>query len=97
MDNQITLAEMFYTIRDTQLDLADSVVQLGRILIGILLLNGCAFALMLYQWVSHSMLAPICAALLVTTLAAVFWTWYALPEDIDEALGHENILEFLDK
>lgn len=97
MENRTTIVEMFHALRDTQIDLADSIVQLARLVIGSLLLLLCTLGIMLYQWISHALLAPLCIGLLVVALAGICWAWFALPSDIDELISDSAVREFEEK
>jgi protein-S-isoprenylcysteine O-methyltransferase Ste14 len=91
------LLEMFHALRDTQVDLADSIIQIARLVIGCLLLLIGTLGLMLFQWLNHSMLPYLCAGLLTLAIAGICWAWFALPSEIDELFEPTAPAEFGEK
>lgn len=97
MGNKTTDAEVFYALQQGLFEVAQSIVQLSKLILASFALTLCAFGLMLFQWVNHSLLAPICAGLVVTTIVALFWCWFALPEDLTELFERIEVPKLSEK
>jgi hypothetical protein len=97
MENKTTYADLFRALQHAQHELAETLVNLGRLLLINTILVLLTGGLMLYQFIGHVSLVPWITALIVTTAAAAIWIWLSLPEDIAELFEGIDVPELPEK
>lgn len=85
MENkETTTAELFYVLRNAEIQMADTIICLGRAVMLIFTLLGFGAAAFLYEFANHWMLALCCGAILASSIGAIVLLWFLLPGDADE-------------
>ncbi len=82
--DKTTNAELFYSLRNVEIQMADAIICLGRAVIAIFMLLALGAATFLYEFANHWMIALSCSAILATSLGAIVLLWFLLPASVDE-------------
>jgi hypothetical protein len=79
-----TDAELFYALRNAEIEMASSLIFLIRTVQLMWLILTIAAAVALYEFIDHFAIALCASGILVTSIAAIFVTYFALPASVDE-------------
>jgi len=86
-------AELFYKLRNAEIQMADSLIFITRAMQLIFVMLAIAAGIALDQFIDHWMIALAAAAILVTSIAAIFVIYFALPATADEFFEGPEELE----
>jgi hypothetical protein len=84
-------AELFYSLRNAEIQMADAIICLGRAVIAIFMLLALGAATFLYEFANHWLLALSCAAILAASIGGIVLLWFLLPASADELFEDDEI------